>query len=228
MNIKEKFLRMIFPPKCVVCGEIIQNGYVCIDCFTNFHLIDEPKCAVCSRPLGSALALPICGECMGGKPYRKLFIPFLYQGSAATAIRNMKFHGRAAVFRYFAAEIFLELGDFRPDFITYVPQDKATARQRGYNQTKLIAKELGALMGVKVIPTLIRVEKGKRQVSLSRSERIKNARRLYVPMNKKLQGKALIIDDVVTTGSTMEQCCRLLGQMGCKDVFGAAAAKVIL
>lgn len=227
MKLKDEFIRVLFPQKCVVCGEIVANGYVCGTCWDKLNRIKEPRCGVCGRPFGSEFAVSVCSECMSGKPYKKLFIPFEYNDGVKTAIRNMKFWGRAGNFRYFAREIALEMKGFRPDFITYVPQDRKTRFVRGYNQTELMAKELGKLMKVKVVPTLIRIKKGKKQVSLTRAQRTVNAKRLFMPMNKKLSGRWLIVDDVVTTGSTMEACCKLLKRMGCSEVYGAAVAKTV-
>ncbi len=227
MKIKEKLIRLLFPQKCAVCGRVVSGGYLCADCGGKLKRITNPRCGVCGRPFGSEYAMAVCSECMAGKPYEKIFVPFEYTGGAREAVLSMKFRRRPGTARFLGREIFSEIGDFRPDFITFVPQSRRTGRKRGYNQTRLLAKELGRCMGVPVIPTLIRVGQGKNQVGLSQSERLKNAKKLYLPMNKRLRGTALITDDVITTGSTMTACCSLLKKMGCESVYGAAAAKTV-
>ncbi len=189
---------------------------------------EEPRCALCGAELGGEFSPRVCGECREGAPFDGSFIPFKYEGSAGDAVARMKYFCRPAAFRYFARELAAEMGDFRPDFITFVPQNRKTRRERGYNQTKLIARELGFLTGVPVVATLSRRESGEKQVLLSYSKRIKNAARLYSPLKTSVGGTCLIVDDVITTGATIRACCGLLKKMGCERVYVAAVAKTTL
>ncbi len=216
----------LFPPRCAICRKILSGtGYVCTQCWEKLPRIPQPRCRICSLPLASEFSMPECADCRAGVPYEKCFVPFLYSDGIRGAILNMKFRRRPSMFRYFAREIAAEIGDFRPDFITFVPQSRKAWRERGYNQTELIARELGKLLKVPVKSTLIRAETGENQVGLSYSARIKNAPKLYSPKDLQLSGTCLIVDDVITTGATMKACCRLLLKMGCSHVFAAAVAK---
>ncbi len=223
-------LNIIFPPHCALCGEILprSESYICPECRAKLPRIKPPRCRICSAPLASEFALPECADCREGVPYNKCYAPFAYKDGIKSAILRMKYGNRASSFRYFAREIAAELGGKRFDFITFVPQNRKTHRKRGYNQTELIARELGKLLKLPVKSTLRRSEKGEKQVSLTKAARLNNARRLYSAKKLKLEGSCLIIDDVITTGATMKACCRLLRKMGCSEVYGAAIAKTIL
>lgn len=177
--------------------------------------------------MGSDFAMPYCYECAHGRPFEKCFVPFKYKDGVQRSVLNLKYNGRPGVFRFYAREIAAEMRGFRPDFITYVPQNVSTHRRRGYNQTRLIAKELGRLLKIPVRGTLERSAEGSNQVGLSKSERKENAKRLYRAKKKKLSGTWLMVDDVITTGATMDECCKLLRKMGCQHVYAAAAAKRI-
>ena len=223
-------LSYIFPPRCAVCRRVLPpdaRPEICPDCERDLPRIEDPRCEVCGAPMNSEFAMPWCAECANGRYFEKCFVPFIYSGGVRRAIINMKHNDRPGRSRYLAWEIAKEMGDFRPDYITFVPQDAKTDRERGYNQTRLIAKALGKLLKVPVRTALRRSPYGRHQVGLSGPERRKNARRLFRPGNKRLSGTWLLVDDVVTTGSTLDACCRLLKAMGCEHVYAAAAAKTV-
>lgn len=231
MALKLKYpLLLLFPPRCIVCGKVISRSeeFFCGECAKKLVRIKEPRCEVCGGQLPSEFAMARCADCQAGVPYDKCFVPFEYRDGVKDMVKRMKFRGRPAAFRYIAREIAAELVDFRPDLITFVPQNRKTRRKRGYNQTELIARELARLLKVPVKPTLIRSESGERQVTLNRADRLKNAARLYSQRNMSLSGSVLIVDDVITTGATMKACCKLLRRMGCDKVYGVAAAKTVL
>lgn len=220
-------LSYLFPPRCAVCRKVLPAGAgpgVCPQCEGELPRIAEPRCSVCGKPMHSEFAMPWCATCAEGRPFEKCFVPFRYGGTARKLITNMKYHSRPEKARFLAGEIAREMGSFRPDVITYVPQNSRTDRERGYNQTRLMAKELGRLLKIPVKPALRHSSFGSHQVGLGRTERKKNARRLYMPGRKPISGTWLIVDDVTTTGATLDTCCRLLRAMGAEKVYAAVAA----
>ncbi len=220
-------LSFLFPPRCAVCRKLLPYGSkpeLCDDCGRDLPRISDPRCQICGRPMDSEFAMPWCQTCSKGRPFEKCFVPFLYDRGVRRLISNMKYYGQPSKARFLAGEIAREMGGFRPDAITFVPQSSATDRVRGYNQTRLIAKELGRLLDVPVRPALRHSPGDRHQVGLSSSERRKNARGMYLPGKKRLSGTWLLVDDVTTTGSTLDVCCRLLKAMGCDRVYAATAA----
>lgn len=205
------FLSLIMPNKCIVCGKALGR--------------DEYVCPVC-RPLVERLAEPPKNGERAGASYDRCFVPFIYNKGIRIAVSKMKFGDRPAAYRYFAREIAAML-DVRPDFITFVPQNRKTRHKRGYNQTELIAREIGRLLKLPVKSTLIRSEQGSKQVELGYTKRLENAKKLYRAKEGTLSGSCLIVDDVITTGATMKACCDILRRQGCSEVFAAAAARTL-
>ena len=221
-------LKYLFPPRCAICRAVLPTGTkteICPDCESELPRIEDPRCGICGAHMNSEFAMPWCADCSRGRPFAQCFVPFKYKGRIRMAISQMKYYGRPGKNRYFAGEIAREMGDFRPDFITFVPQNAATRRERGYNQTRLIAAELGRLLKIPVEGTLIRKPGGIHQVGLSGYRRRQNAKKLYLPKKKRLRGICLLVDDVVTTGATLDACSKLLRGMGCERVYTAAVAK---
>lgn len=205
------FFSMLMPNKCIVCGKTLgRNEYVCSEC----------------RPLVERLEKPPGNGERAGASYDKCFVPFIYNKGIQLAVTRMKFGDRPAAYRYFAREIASML-DVRPDFITFVPQNRKTRHKRGYNQTELIAREIGRLLKLPVKSTLVRSEHGSKQIELGYTERLENAKKLYRAKPGTLSGSCLIVDDVITTGATMKACCDILRRQGCSKIFAAAAAKTL-
>ncbi len=226
----KNLFEFLFPPRCAFCRELLPEGNtagVCCQCLKELPEIKDPRCRVCGAPMNSEFAMPYCAQCAKGRPFIKCFVPFVYTGNVRRSVSIMKFYSRPSAHRYFARRIADEMGGFRPDFITYVPQNRKSLMQRGYNQTQLIAAELGRILKIPVRGTLIRKNEGRHQVGLSASERKRNAKKLYLKGKRQLSGTWLIVDDVITTGATMDACCSLLLQMGCREVYAAAAAKTV-
>ena len=204
-------LSLIMPNKCIVCGKTSGRGeYICPECRPLIERLEEP---------------PRNGE-RAGASYDKCFVPFIYNKGIQLAIKRMKFGDHPAAHRYFAREI-AAMVDVRPDFITFVPQNSKTRHKRGYNQTELIARELGRILKLPVKSTLVRSENGSKQVGLGYSKRLENAKKLYRAKGVALSGSCLIVDDVITTGATMKACCDILRRQGCSKIFAAAAARTL-
>lgn len=205
------FLWLIMPNKCIVCGKTQgKDEYICPEC----------------RPLIERLENTSVSSERAGASYDRCFVPFIYSKGIQRAIARMKFRDHPAAYRYFAGEIAAML-DVRPDFITFVPQNRKTRHRRGYNQTELIAREIGRLLKLPVKSTLVRSEQGHKQVELGHAKRLKNAKKLYQAKGGVLSGSCLIVDDVITTGATMKACCDILRRQGCSEVYAAAAARTL-
>lgn len=113
------------------------------------------------------------------------------------------------------------------DLVSYVPLSKKRMIRRGYNQSQMIASELSQLTGVCLYQGLIKNKETKTQVGLTRKERIKNLEGAFIVKNKeRLEGKKIVlIDDVITTGATLDQCAQVLKIAGAKKVWGLTIAK---
>ena len=193
-----------FPVRCPYCDIVIDpEGYACDECGKK-----TPE-------------LPVTTYIEGG--YRCV-APFLYKDSFAEAVKRFKFNNRAQYAKALAFAVVTALGssgtDLDFDFITCVPMHKEQRLNRGYNQSELLAKECAGLMRTKYIHSLEKYKQNKVQHTLPGIERRKNVKGVYRPLNKeKLKGKrVLIIDDIITTGSTLAECTKILSRCGCGDI----------
>lgn len=226
---KNKILDIIFPPKCPFCGKLLDGAVpVCGECFTALPFIDEDACRICARPLDE-FSHSVCASCRSMKAsFVHSFVPLIYEGNVRKTLLALKssYHPYyAKAFAYLIADKILSSPDYTSfDYITFVPQSKASRFNRGYNQAELIAKELSGLLNIPCIPTLYRTNDGKKQSTLNAAERRENVKKCYFPLDKKFSGTVLLTDDIYTTGSTANHCSKLLTKMGFDRVYLAIAA----
>lgn len=148
-------------------------------------------------------------------PIDKLIFDYKYQGVKGIGLTLGKMI-------YYAANI------PKVDLITYVPLSIKKQKSRGFNQAQIIAQELSRLTDIHCRPLLVRKKSRKAQASiLDKGQRIKNASDLYLPIEDVEINKVssvLMIDDVSTTGATLNECAKVLKQMGIKKVYGLSFA----
>ena len=220
-----KILDFIFPPKCPFCGEILRGkAPVCDKCMASLPFIDGDVCECCGKPI-EEFSYRLCSQCNNDKRYFKhSFVPLIYEDDAKKAILRLKHHSHpyyAKAFAFLLADKILSSDKFVSfDYITCVPLDKKGERNRGYNQSELIAKELAVILGVPFERTLLRTSGGEKQATLSAEERRKNVRKCYFSGEKTFSGETvLLIDDVYTTGETTNYCSKLLHKIGFGEVY---------
>ncbi|MGM9521914.1 MAG: ComF family protein [Oscillospiraceae bacterium] len=206
----KKLSALLFPPRCMFCGRIIDDGFFCASCRSD---------------------LPECGEVKGGGEFFSgCAASFYYTGNVRRAVLAMKFYGKrgyAAGFGEFLAQTVTEHLDGKYDVITWVPISGKRLRKRGYDQARLIAEETAKILAVPVCRTLLKRRDTPAQSSLKgRERRAANVSGAYEAANAgSFRGKRiLLIDDVCTTGATLSECSRVLLMAGAEDVVCAAAA----
>ncbi len=220
----------LFPKRCPFCTQIVTAKLpICGECIKSIPYIKGKVCIKCGIPLGE-FAYDLCRSCNSDKRgFERAFIPLLYKDNVRSAIVRLKYSHHpsyAPAFAFLLADKLIRTEEFDKgfDFITFVPQSKSSLIQRGYNQTELIAKHLSKLLDIPVKDTLIRINIGSRQVTLNALQRRENVKKCYFQKDIKLNGTALLVDDVFTTGSTSSYCSKLLKKMGCSKVYAAVCA----
>lgn len=204
MKILDKIIDSIFPKRCMLCGKVSQALEKCCEkCSGNIKRIDINK---------DALA------------------PFLYDAKGSTYIVELKQTGDEEIAKYFANEITITIKKAYPeatfDIVTTVPMSDKKYKELGFNHSEMLSELVAVILGVPHMPRLLgRLDESLPQHELSAVERIINAEKsYYVRQNQDLSGKKLlIIDDVITTGATLEMCCKLLVSMGTTEIVAAAA-----
>ena len=212
-------LDLLYPPHCVACGA--GGAWLCGACIQSIPYVGAVVCGHC----GCALARPgLCGRCQSGTSCLAAVRSVAYHRSPLReAVHALKYEGLrklaepladllAAGWPYFAATI---------DVIVPVPLHVARLRQRGYNQALLLAKELGNRLGLPLETTCLKRSVDTRsQVGLSPAERWENVRDAFDCAADALRGvSVLLIDDVYTTGATLEACAWALLQAGVGEVW---------
>lgn len=208
----ERLLCLLFPARCLLCGKIIpQQELFCQSCAK-----DVPE-----EPCQRRFSLP--GS--GAEGFRTLS-PLSYRGGFRKTLYRYKFRGQKALAkplgRLMAQTVRKTGASF--DAVAWVPMTKQKRRNRGYDQSELLAKTVAEILVIPCLPLLEKVRETGTQHELSRKERIKNVKNAYQAIWEAKGKSVLLIDDIITTGSTLSECAGELYEAGAKRVFGLCAA----
>ncbi|MDI6744920.1 MAG: ComF family protein [Thermodesulfovibrionales bacterium] len=218
----------MYPSVCPLCNnrsDNFQHAPICAACWLGIKRYSGPSCGICAVPLVSEHAVS-CKECFTDAPlFSKVLNYGLYSDTLAEAINLMKFSGlrRLAVP---LGRLLLDIEIPECDGIVPVPLSKKAIRQRGFNQSLLMARIISKNLRIPVyMDMLLKIKDTLPQVGLSAKERMKNLRKAF-GVSKKINGlRLLLIDDVMTTGATARECSRALIKAGAKDVMVITLAR---
>lgn len=228
---------LVYPRLCAVCGAEVGEGLysLCGDCLGSVPLLCDPVCEVCGLPVVSGQrGGPLrCGSCLRRlPPYDKARSAVAYGGAVKEAITMMKFrHGF-----WVARDLSLLLAGCAKrhfdlsavDGVIPVPLHARRRRERTANQSELLAHALGRKIGLPVVShAVIRSRETRRQTDLGRSERLRNLRGAFevVQPSRVDQRSLLIVDDVMTTGTTAAEVAGTLKRAGATDVWFLSVAR---
>ncbi len=218
-------LDFFFPPKCVACSK--EGGYVCASCLPALSYTKPPVCPVCILPIGGKRRC----DCRYWTSLDGLGSPFIFRGIIRQAVIQLKYNNLRAIAPLLAGYMheYMKQQPFTPDLITAVPVHKSRLRQRGYNQAELLAKELGKLTGIPGISVLKRARKSQSQVEAGSIRRRRlNVENAFSCTDVSIKNKkVLIIDDICTTGATLDSCAGSLKLAGAVVVRGLTLAREI-
>ncbi len=225
----EGLLSLLFPPRCVLCGGACDGlDPVCPDCAAELPRLEGPRCYVCQEELKDP-ALDLCPAC--GTRRREFDVARAlgpYRSGWGTLVREFKFEKEPAIARFLIARLAEYVREEEPfgniDRITYVPMTRADRRARGFNQARILAHGLGRRLGIPVKRLLAKVRQTPAQAELSAAARRKNLRGAFKVVRSG-QGTVLIVDDIFTTGATVEECARALKAGGYARVYVLAVAR---
>lgn len=216
MNIIQKLLDLAFPPKCVFCHELLwneDNSSICSKCRSN---LPRTTATNCTTPVDFTV---------------KCISPLLYRGFVRESIQRYKFHRCDFYCKTYASlmkECLENHADIKIDYITWVPLSRKRLRSRGYDQAKLLADSLARSLNIPIWGMLKKIHHTKAQSTLKdKSERRANIAGAYslVPHTDISGLHILLVDDVVTTGSTLSECAKILLLGGAESVCCVTVAK---
>ncbi len=224
----EALAGILFPRRCPVCGDIVlpRGELICAGCAKELSPVRQPVCMVCGKEVESGRT-ELCADCMRRpKSFRRNFALLNYNEAARRSMAAVKYKNRREYLDFYAAAICRRFGRqllrCGPDLLVPVPVHPSRLRSRGYNQAELLAERVGRELGIAVCPqALRRVKKTLPQKELSSAERMKNLRQAFAP-GRLPEGvrTVILVDDIYTTGATLEACARILLSMGVRQVYG--------
>ncbi len=221
-------LDFIFPPRCPLCNEIIipKGREACPACLPNLSYVDEPFCLKCGKPLDE-VGMALCNDCRNTHHlFRQSRSPFVYNDAMRISIYRFKYNGRREYAAFYGEQIVRKLGDYitgiHADAIIPVPLYKDKERKRGFNQAYLLAKEISKRTGIPCYEHfVVRIRNTKVMKDLSGSERQNNLKKAFITKENSVKLKRIIVvDDIYTTGSTMDAVAEALISSGVQDVYG--------
>ena len=246
MNPFKQLTHIIFPPRCAICGDFQWQGPfdpgdspdpICHDCTSDFSSIDAPFCTICGMPFSSEqVENHPCEDCLRTKPhFQASYAPYRYEGPVLEAVHRLKYGQKTFVADAVGpllAEFVKTRFPLPEPFLTMpVPLHPKRLRERGFNQSLLLARQIAAASNQELdFFSLIRPKYTTPQTTLSKKERqknVQNAFRLKTPdaVRKK---NILLVDDVATTGNTLNECARVLKSGGAEAVFCVTLAKAVI
>lgn len=221
-------VQLLFPRRCPVCDEIVVpwGAKVCEGCGAQFRRICSPYCMKCGKKLGSEEEF--CKDC-AEKEHTYIRGRALYEyDSVVRSIYRFKYDGRREYAIFFGEDMAVFLGEFianiKPDALIPVPLHRKRLAQRGYNQAALLAREIGARMGIPVREKyLLRTRNTAPMKKLNPKERQNNLKKAFIiPKNDVKLKTVIVVDDIYTTGSTIDEIARTLLAAGTKRVYFVA------
>ena len=232
---------VVFASPCRICGEVLTNAGripICEKCVDGFKRIEEPMCAGCGRPFAAEGAgrveQPLCRLCrVGFYAFDRARSFALYEEELSEAILLLKYQEVTRLGDWFAerlAEIVARAPEeWRVDVVVPVPLHVDRRRERGYNQAELVARPLAKRLGIQLNSrALVRTKPRPPQLVLSRTEHWRSVRGAYAirPAVKVDNLRVLLVDDVLTTGATLDAGAQVLKKAGAEAVFGLTVGRV--
>ncbi|WP_279342299.1 ComF family protein [Geotalea sp. SG265] len=232
-------LDILFPPLCHRCRMYIPNAgdvHLCTDCLRSVVPIDSPLCPQCGIPFVTEEGIDHpCGACISHPPaYAAARSAFVFEGSIQELIHRFKYGHKTHLYRPLALMVARQLRGFATlaaaDLIIPVPLHKKRLRWRSYNQAVLLAGVLAKEWAIPLSRTALqRTRWTEPQINLAADQRRQNVQGAFsVSQPKTIAGRRIIVvDDVLTTGSTVEECTKVLKKAGAAEVFIVTVARAL-
>jgi len=226
-----RLLDCILPPRCVLCGQVSGPICICAACRADLPW-HGPQCLRCGLPVGSSKD-KICGACIqNAPPFTRLVCPLRYEFPANRLVQAFKFRRQLAAGRILS-HLICETVTLResslPDLLIPVPLHNFRMISRGFNQAYELAAYAGRTLDIPVLNNALKRRRNtKAQSGLSRKQRRKNLKGAFYWHGSSKPGRhVVLIDDVMTTGTTVAECARVLKKAGAKRVDVWVAARAI-
>jgi ComF family protein len=233
-------LRFVLPVECLSCGRSLSTDpvpFFCTVCWQTIRPLHQPVCVLCDQPFVSPAAMTYtpnhqCQHCQEQPPdFERAWTLFPYLPPLRDAICSFKYQGKLTLARPLAQLMISTLPHgIDADVIIPVPLHPARLRAREFNQSLLLADQLSHHLSRPVSATnLIRIAATDPQTTLSRQARLRNLRKAFAIRRPQdlAEKRILLVDDVFTTGTTLNECAKTLRKAGSGPVFALTLARTI-
>ncbi len=228
---------ILFPPRCVGCATVIKDyGNLCHVCWGNIRFLNSNACRICSFPLEYIDEdSPLCAQCTAAPPiFNQSSSAIIYDEHSSKLITRFKYGDNTLVASYLA-KLMVNANRANVDEVDYiipVPIHKKRLLQRKFNQSALLAKQISKDCNAKFVPDMLkRTKHTPPQASLSAKKRKENVKGCFAINNKYADvipgTSVLLVDDVVTTGSTLNECSKILKKEGVENIYILTLAKTV-
>lgn len=223
-NFLESFLELIYPEKniCCICNlydEDIGDKYICSNCYEQIRKIIPPYCIKCCKPVNFNLDVPLCPECVNdNKLFETSKSPFLYEGLIKNLIYDFKYHNKTYLYKFLGMSLVNYMNSISYtnfDYIVPVPLHPNKMKRRGYNQSELLSKYISNKLNIPHINALRRIKNTDKQSAQTKHNRNINLKNAFIinptkNIDKIKKSSVLVVDDIYTTGSTANECAKVL------------------
>lgn len=224
---------LFFPAHCAGCAVAVEAGWFCPDCAREIRPVPEPRCEICSQPYAGTMDRFVCANCRGRAFHFECAVAVLHsRGVLRDLIHRLKYGGELWLEEILTEFLFQGLEDPRLegvviDAIVPVPLHPLRRREREFNQAEILARGLAKRANLRFLPALSRLRYTVTQTHFDRRRRMQNLRDAFeLRQNVAVQGKhLLLVDDVLTTGSTLDECARVLLEAGAESVRALTVAR---
>lgn len=233
-KILNDLLNFIYPPYCSICKESLHGGnIICNSCFEKIHFTSKNRCKICGKKIKSGR---VCKDCEEDPPFFDFVIGCgNYVPPLSNIIKIYKYNHRPSLSEHLSRmlySLYQSRGDLkRIKVVSWVPMRRTELRERGYNQSKLLAENFANYANLKSASLLKKVRNIPSQTKLPYERRLSNVFGAYKVndeylelLNNDLEEGIILIDDVITTSSTMNECARVLKERGVKKIVGIVLA----
>ena len=225
LNSRSFFKQLMPAQPCVLCGALSRDGVWCQACDADLPRLGTSHCPVCALPTHDGAT---CGRCLQHPPaFNRTVAAYAYAFPLDKLIQAVKFSEQLVLVEQLAAALAQRI-DQRPDALVAMPLHPLRLRERGFNQSLLLARSLGKRLNIPLLTDVCeRTRNTTPQSSLRWQERGKNMRKAFT-CTADLSGKHIaVVDDVMTTGASIEELARTLRQAGAKEVSAWVVARTL-
>jgi len=236
MPLLHSLLDLVYPRECAGCRQTAEDAplHICWECRSAFAFITDAYCERCGDPVDGMVEQSFqCSACTNRRPHFDMARSAVrYRGPLQSALQRFKYNGAPGLRRDFVpllqACVTTHFGGCFLDAVTFVPLYPRRERERTYNQSRLLAADLARGLGLPLASDCLRrIRPTVTQTALTAAQRRRNVSGAFVSLNRRwIEGRSLLlVDDVMTTGATVDQCARVLKEAGAARVYAVTVAR---